>query len=356
MLMESVVRSAVDLSQVKVALDLCAAPGGKSTHLRSILPDSALLVCNEIVPQRNAVLRENMAKWGHPSVIITSNDTADFANLEEYFDLILVDAPCSGEGMFRKDPVAIREWSEANVRQCAARQDTILESAIAALTPGGLIVYSTCTWSADEDEQVVDRVASRYGLEKLTIPALEGLVITENGARCYPHRVRGEGFFIAALRKSGTLTGNTSSQRSSSGKREAIPGSISAWCEPEIETMEFNGNHWGFPEAQAARVRFLKSKLHVTCAGVFLGELKGRDFVPSTELALSQLVRRDVSALDLEEAQALSFLRGDTLKSDTTHVGWVLVTFQGHPLGFAKSVQGRLNNTYPKPWRIRMSV
>ena len=190
----------------------------------------------------------------------------------------------------------------------------------------------------------------------MTIPPVEGLVITPHGARCYPHRMSGEGFFIAALRKPGSLTEKNISKRYTSGKRETAPAFISDWCASEIETMEFKSNLWGFPSAQAARIRFLKSELHVTCAGVFLGEIKGRDFIPSTELALSQLMRKDIECLELDQAHALSYLKGDILKSDTTGAGWVLVSFQGHPLGFAKSVQGRLNNNYPKPWRIRMAV
>ena len=192
-------------------LDLCASPGGKSTLLRSLLPDNVLLVCNEPIKLRAQVLLENMLKWGHSSVIVTNNYPKDFARLTGFFDVIAADVPCSGEGMFRKDNPAISEWSPANVSACAERQMEIVRDVWPALTDGGYLIYSTCTYNPDENERNVERICKELEAEAVEIPVNESWGITGNlltGAsfpayHFLPSRTRGEGFFLALIRKKG---------------------------------------------------------------------------------------------------------------------------------------------------------
>ena len=202
------------VTEPSVMLDLCAAPGGKSTLCRSVLPEGSLLVANEVMRNRSQVLAENLVKWGHPEVIVTNNDPADFTPLENTFDVILTDVPCSGEGMFRKDPVAVSEWSLENVDTCWQRQRRILRDIWPCLKPGGLLVYSTCTYNREENEDNVAWIAGTLGAEVLPLDVPEEWHITGNLTgeafpvyRFLPHRTQGEGLFLAVLRKHGEAVG-----------------------------------------------------------------------------------------------------------------------------------------------------
>ena len=191
-----------------VMLDLCAAPGGKSTLSRSVLPEGSLLVVNEVMRNRSQILAENLIKWGYPDVIVTNNDPADFTELPPLFDVILTDVPCSGEGMFRKDEVAIEEWSVDNVDVCWQRQRRILNDIWPTLKPGGLLIYSTCTFNCEENEDNVAWIARELGADVLEVPVDDAWCITGNLIdkdfpvyRFLPHRTKGEGLFLAILRK-----------------------------------------------------------------------------------------------------------------------------------------------------------
>ncbi|GAE23940.1 tRNA and rRNA cytosine-C5-methylases [Bacteroides pyogenes JCM 10003] len=192
-----------------VMLDLCAAPGGKSTHARSVLPEGSLLVSNEVIRNRSQVLAENLTKWGHPDVVVTNNDPADFSALPHFFDVILADVPCSGEGMFRKDAAAVDEWSPENVEICRQRQQRIVADIWPCLKPGGLLVYSTCTYNIKEDEENVRWIRRELGAESLPLDICPEWGITGNLLpgdeapvfRFLPHRTKGEGLFLAVLRK-----------------------------------------------------------------------------------------------------------------------------------------------------------
>ena len=194
------------VTEPSVMLDLCAAPGGKSTLCRSVLPEGSLLVANEVMRNRSQVLAENLVKWGHPEVIVTNNDPADFTSLENTFDVMLTDVPCSGEGMFRKDPVAVSEWSLENVDTCWQRQRRILRDIWPCLKPGGLLIYSTCTYNREENEDNVAWIAETLGAEVLPLEVPEEWHITGNLTgnafpvyRFLPHRMQGEGLFLAVL-------------------------------------------------------------------------------------------------------------------------------------------------------------
>ncbi|RMG68901.1 MAG: RsmB/NOP family class I SAM-dependent RNA methyltransferase, partial [Bacteroidetes bacterium] len=209
MLMELALRQHADLSQPLRVLDLCGAPGGKATHLASLLMGDSLLVANEVIRSRAGILAENLARWGAPQAIVTQNDPRDMAALPGFFDVMVVDAPCSGEGLFRRDPEAIGEWSEGNLQLCAERQRRILMDAWPALRPGGLLLYSTCTFFPGENQENLAWLAQETRAESLPLdldPAWGWTRQTSGqlfGYQAWPHRVQGEGFFLAVLRKAG---------------------------------------------------------------------------------------------------------------------------------------------------------
>ena len=200
-----------------VMLDLCAAPGGKSTHIRSLLPDNSLLIANEVIRNRSQILAENLTKWGPPDVVVTNSDPSDFTPLEDFFDVILTDVPCSGEGMFRKDPVAISEWSPENVEICRQRQRRIIADIWPCLKPGGILIYSTCTYNTKENEENIRWIRDEFGAEVLPLDVAEEWNITGNLLqgesfpvyRFLPHKTQGEGFFLAVLRKPGMSVRNS---------------------------------------------------------------------------------------------------------------------------------------------------
>ncbi len=283
------------------ALDLCAAPGGKSTLIRSHLSAGSLLVSNEPIRQRANILAENMAKWGHPNSIVTCNYPQDFAHFDETFDFIVADVPCSGEGMFRKDAQAVGEWSLENVDACWHRQREIVGHVWHTLKAGGLMVYSTCTFNRFEDEDNARWIAATLGADLL------------HERHFIPGRDRGEGFYIAVLRKHG----------------EWQPAPLDAVPRKVARTM--NVLHGVEPTSKKS----------------------GKDDLPPASLPLSTAYGRGTyPEVGLTYAQAVSYLRREVLRIEAPK-GLVVVTYAGHPLGFAKSVGGRLNNLYPQEWRIR---
>ena len=205
MFLEQALKQTVDLSQPLKVLDLCAAPGGKSTHLLSLISKESLLVSNEVIRSRANILNDNIVKWGCSNVVVTNNDPKDFQRLENYFDVIVIDAPCSGSGLFRRDPEAIEEWSEQNVALCSQRQQRILADVLPALKNGGVLIYSTCSYSKEEDELICEWLKNELIInnEKLIISPEWNIVQSEGGYRFWPDKVKGEGFFIACFRKNG---------------------------------------------------------------------------------------------------------------------------------------------------------
>ncbi len=316
-----------------VALDLCAAPGGKSTLLRSLLPEGSLLVSNEPMPKRAQVLAENITKWGHPACVVTRNYPADFSPFVEQFDLILTDVPCSGEGMFRKDEGAIRDWSLENVDTCWRRQRDIVRDIWPCLKPGGLLIYSTCTFNRFEDEDNVAWIARELGAEVL------------EDRHFLPGRDRGEGFYIAVLRK-----------ESASQQDTAQPSSLNA----QPSSLNFTSKETKdrvvlYPAEHAVLMQKLERGLHCLLCGVVVKEKGVKDWVPSHQYAMSLAYERGTyPEYELSREEAISYLRREALRIDAPR-GYVLVTYQGLPLGFVKSVGGRANNLYPQEWRIRSS-
>lgn len=356
-----------------VALDLCAAPGGKSTLLRSLLPEGSLLVANEIVRTRAQILAENLTKWGHPDVVVTQNAPADFTPLGALFDLILTDVPCSGEGMFRKDPASVEEWSTANVQQCSQRQRAILQDIWPCLKPGGLLIYSTCTYNLQEDEENVRWMAEELGADILPLEVADEWHITGNllpeGAdfpvfRFLPHRTQGEGFFLAVLRK--PAAPSEGYRRPKSGKKaapakplwsKAQEATLCSWLrEPQHYRLLLMGSLiTAVPAPYADLCRLLMERLHVLQAGVALAEPKGKDLVPCHALSLSTALRPDAfPRVELTYEQAISYLRREAIFVPSGgSKGYLLVAFYSLPLGFVKNLGSRANNLYPNEWRIR---
>ena len=360
-----------------VMLDLCAAPGGKSTLCRSVLPEGSLLVANEVMRNRSQVLAENLIKWGHPEVVVTNNDPADFTGLTHLFDVILTDVPCSGEGMFRKDPVAVEEWSLENVDVCWQRQRRILTNIWPSLKPGGLLIYSTCTFNREEDEDNVAWIARELGAEILPVSIEESWGITGNLVggdfpvyRFLPHMTKGEGFFLAVLRKHEGVCEETSSRFSKSPSRMdkkkkgkegkqplAVPKEAKAWLadasDYELAVKETSVS--AFPKAYQGEYALLQQYLKVIHAGITLGEIKGKDLIPNHSLAMSTALATDAfPKAEVTYEQAIAYLRKEGLVLDAdVPRGYVLLTYQDAPLGFVKNIGNRANNLYPQEWRIR---
>lgn len=340
-----------------LALDLCAAPGGKSTHLASLLSPGSLLVCNETVPGRRAPLCENLWKQGRSNTLVTGNPASDIARLAGLFDLILVDAPCSGEGMFRKDPFAHQQWNEGLVRSCAATQSGILAHAWHALSPGGWLIYCTCTWERAENEEQIDGLV-RLGAEytPLDPPPEWGVVDTGLGHRCYPHRTKGEGFFIGLLRKPGHLDDHTDPAVHSGDEPE-----VHRWLKSpdDWSLVEKEGILYASPARWHTTVKRFIEELSPVAPGIPVAERKGDRWRPHAALALNEgLSPTAFPVLDLSREEALTFLRGETTLPVGSNAaggsGVRLVRYAGLAFGFLHAAGDRWNNGWPKPWRIRM--
>ncbi len=369
MFLEQALRQTVDLEQPLRVLDLCGAPGGKSTHIASLISEDSLLVANEVIRSRASILAENVTKWGSGNVLVTSNDPREFGRLSEFFDVMVVDAPCSGEGMFRKDPQAVQEWSEENVNLCAQRQQRILMDVWGALKPGGTLIYSTCTWNEAENECNMAWLAEQEDTQSLPLdidPAW-GVVASEwnglTGYRFYPHQVQGEGFFLAVIRKAGEAqevhgSGKRKKYKlTPAGKKEQAL--VREWLsQPErFEWLQHGEVISAIPANLFEDADQVYQSLYVVYAGTEVAEVNGKKLKPLHALALSRHLNRDnfkIAELDLEAA--LRFLRKVDISLDSNGTDWILLTYLGLPLGWAKQVGNRLNNYYPKEWRIRMEL
>jgi len=357
MLLEHFVRDY--FPQPAKVLDLCAAPGGKSTHLSALLPDESLLVANEVIRSRANILSENLIKWGNPNTLVIQNDPMEIGkSLPEFFDVIVADLPCSGEGMFRKDPAAILEWSVSNVKLCAERQRRIVADVWQALKPDGILIYSTCTYNREENEENLEWICREFDAGLLEEPH-----------RLMPHKTKGEGFFIAGIRKKRsdirrqtldfrqkTLDGKNSALHSSPFNNcLSSPGNfryIPVTCHPSPVTFSW----LAVPAIHYPAYLQIKNKLKILSAGVTLGEIKGQDRIPAHSLAMSDALSDDAyPRWEVDKEAALNYLRKEALQTIPPELakGYVLITYKEHPLGFIKNIGTRANNLYPQEWRIR---
>ncbi len=360
-------------------LDLCAAPGGKSTLALSALPEGSLVVCNEVMRNRAHILAENVMKWGNPYAIVTNNDSAAFTPLRHYFDVIATDVPCSGEGMFRKDEGAIEEWSEANVTLCANRQREILDNIWEALCPNGILIYSTCTYNTQENEEMVTYLVERYGATPLPIErneawgVREGIMGSNPVNRFMPHLTKGEGLFLAILRKPNnepnerdiTLRNATKKEKKGKGKpsnkRESgtpptLPKDISSWIthSNDYQIAIEQDKVVAFPSPYADDLA-LFARHNIIYKGITLGEAKGKEVVPHHALALSTAIHKGhFATVEVDLLTAIAYLRREAITlSPETPRGIALVCYKGYPLGWIKNIGNRANNLYPQEWRIR---
>lgn len=337
------------------ALDLCAAPGGKATLLCGALPKGSLVVCNEVVGKRAAVLAENMTKWGCGDVVVTNSEARAFSGLKGVFDLVVADVPCSGEGMFRKDEGAVAEWSAENVEMCRIRQRDIIADVWDALKPGGVLIYSTCTFNRYENEDNVAWIARELGADVLKVAVEEAWGI-KGEYHFFPGYTRGEGFFCAALRKhtdgsdTGVTDGSGNTVRAGTNAEDDSVGELVAMKEGK-EIFAMREEHRGV-------ARKLRLCTKVLQTGVRLGEETKKGFIPAHAVALcaERIAGVDYPRVELPYEEAVAYLRGEALRlSPDVPKGYVIVTFRGLALGFVKNIGSRANNMYPDGWRIRSS-
>lgn len=341
-----------------VALDLCAAPGGKATHLRSLMSDDSLLVCNEVESKRAQVLQENLWKWGYPNVVVCNSQPERFTQLNEAFDLIMVDAPCSGEGLIRKDAYAIEQWTPGLVRECALRQQRIIDAIWPALRPGGSLIYSTCTYEVCENEEQVERILVQHEAEHVPMDGTEnsGPIPGKNGIglRCLPHLVKGEGQFMALLRKKGEWNERVALSSPHSPMHVEDPV-LQLLVRPGQLDFRLRGDV--LFAAPVLHRMFLDRLVHATdpiAPGVPVAEGKGKQWRPHPALALSHLLDREkLSEVRLDAEDALRYLRGEALRASQAK-GFALMTANGLGTGWAKGAGNRWNNHWPDHWRIRM--
>ena len=392
-------------------LDLCAAPGGKSTCLASALKPSDLLVANEVIGSRVGILAENLVKWGSVNTVVTNNDPKDFARLAATFDLILADVPCSGEGMFRKDVGAVAEWSPENVNLCAARQRRIIADAWDSLCEGGWLIYSTCTFNSSENDDNVEWICRELGAEvvpflrapssggdllaeellSLTLATSlpqsatsslrdnyqlagpshymtpwvetsssskcrtpEGAVATKYGLQFAPGITRGEGQYVALMRKTSTSKASPRSKNSTSAKSVACD-----WVGSEMTCREVATSAGqiikAYPSNIENDIREIETALRAIRSGVAVATIKGRDRIPTADLALSQAFNRGAfPQIELSKEQALQFLRCEALQLPDAPKGFLTVTYEQLPIGFVKNLGSRANNLFPQAWRLRI--
>ncbi len=356
MFLEQALKQTTDLSQPLKILDLSAAPGGKSTHIQSLISKDSLLVSNDVIRSRANVLKDNIIKWGGQNVVVTNNDPKDFAKLENYFDVIVVDAPCSGSGLFRREPEAMNEWSLNNVALCSQRQQRILADVWPALKKDGIVIYSTCSYSKEEDEGIVKWVLKELPVVywPLLIDKNWNITDSESGYRFWPDKVKGEGFFIACFQK---IDGEESGSVKLRSKAEAVTKKemeITARWMGNINhrLVKYENTVYAWPESIADDMNFILSNLRVIYSGVRIGELMRDKLVPDHALAMSGLVNNSVGRLNVNYEQAIQYLQRKDMQVETKEKGWQLVTYEGHSLGWVNVLPNRINNYYPKELRI----
>lgn len=345
-------------------LDLCAAPGGKSTLTASLLPADSLLVSNEVIRSRASILKENIIKWGHTNIVVTNNDPADFRPYKGAFDLILVDAPCSGEGMFRKDPESIREWSENNLRLCSERQRRILSDIWECLKPEGYLIYSTCTYNREENETILLWLTQHFQAKVIPIPHTYAS-ITPGVAdfpcyQFYPHKTKGEGFFTGVVQKQdGAAYSPRKDKKNNSLKSFPLPKEIRNYIPQPEQYFSYQAeNRTGIiPNIQADFIHQLEHSLRILYKGCELAEINNRKIKLLPPLALWHgLNKQECEIYETDLKTALTYLKKEDIPNTSFQKDWLLISYREVALGWCKNLGTRLNNYYPKEWRIRMNL
>lgn len=342
-------------------LDLCAAPGGKSTIILDHLQSHQYLISNEIIPQRNSILRENLTKWGYPNFLVTENKPEDFKKIPNYFDCILLDAPCSGEGLFRKDRNARKEWSQDIAAMCSDRQFDIFKSIWGSLKEGGILIYSTCTYNPQENELLLEKLLfNGFEFETIAIDVpkewnIDFINTTNiNGYRFLPHRVKGEGFFCSVLRKKGHYKPTL---------KKPSRDQINSWLSNHINiddlkdysTYKFKNSLFLAPSYLLDELPLLSRQFYIKQIGIEVGQYQGQEIEPQQGLAMLHCEKKGFQSIELTNEQALSYLSNEVPQLNLSN-GSFLFKFQDKPLGFAKIEKSKFFNLYPSGWRIRKLI
>jgi 16S rRNA C967 or C1407 C5-methylase (RsmB/RsmF family)/NOL1/NOP2/fmu family ribosome biogenesis protein len=341
-----------------IMLDLCAAPGGKSTLITSFLDNKGLLLSNEVINSRAKILKENLTKWGYSNTLVSNNDPKDFQRVPNFFDCIVIDAPCSGEGMFRKDLAARNEWSESNVDLCSGRQKRIVMDVWSSLKPGGFLIYSTCTFNTQENEENVSWFKENLSCEHVNLdfhPLQKDR--NEFGAYALPHLLESEGFYIVVLQKEAldfrpTKFKNTNRQIKQVKESKFLSKFVDL---SNKKIIEWNNILFAIPEKFSQEIIELHEQLRLLKMGTELGTSIREELIPVHALALDATSNLYSQKVEVSKEQALHFQKGETFELQAAK-GYNLLTFEGVNLGWIKHLGNRFNNLYPKEWRIRMKI
>lgn len=370
MLIQHVFSSLLSRSSGIRVLDACAAPGGKSTLLSSLLDETSLLVCNEMNRLRASILLENITKWGNPNTMVTCSHTQQYGELDNFFDLVVIDAPCSGEGMFRKLDHAQHEWSMQNVELCAARQKEVVGNLWETLKPGGYMIYSTCTFNRHENEDVAQWAVDSLGAECIPVdidPDWGIIRNTEAGIttfRCFPGSCRGEGFTLFVLQKDS----DTSRSRKHWTSRNKpllheLKNKDTANFYQYITQRDYifasdvNNDIHAIHQSLFPDVINISNHVKTIGSGCLIGQVKGKDFIPNPSLALSSIFNHlSTTQVEVDGEKCLRYYAKSAFTLDGTPDGWTLLTHRGHGIGIVKKIANRVNNNYPNEWRIKMNI
>lgn len=358
MLLEQAVKQFLPQDRPLRVLDLCAAPGGKATHLYSLLPPNSFLVANEVIRSRALVLRDNLIRWGVQKALVTQNDPEQFSALENYFDWVTVDAPCSGSGLFRKDPDAIEHWSPGAVQHCSLRQQRIVSAAWQTLRPGGILFYSTCSYSTQENEEIPTRLIEEKGARPLLLSLQPEWNITPSspGYRCWPDKAKGEGFYFCCLQKPeegevAMVAKKVQTKNTLSKKEEVV---VREWIEEEDDLyFQTQRSIFVWPRLCWDEWHKLINVLNVIYSGFRVGQIMGEKLVPDHALALSKRLHQQIPLVSLTVEEAILYLQRKPLSlAESVKKGWCIAAYQQHPLGWINILSNRVNNYYPKELRI----
>lgn len=366
MFVEVAIKSYLERVEGRVrALDMCAAPGGKSIALATLIGSRGVVVANEVISQRAAILKENVIKWGTGNIIVTSSDPKQFSDMDGMFDILLIDAPCSGEGMFRKNRDARDHWSLANVELCEARSKRIIADAISSLREGGLLIYSTCTFNRSENENTVSWIRDNFDVEGFDIGSVDSsITVTEaSGVDCYRflfHKTRGEGLFLAAMVKGGDATRSEPPLKKS---KKTTPGELSAKDVKELRSWFKDGDNkefitapddtiYGVDSSDKPFVEWLRGRVNLRYSGVELGKLFKGELKPSHALALYYNLSDRVNRCELSREDAIDYLRRKDIPLGDMVMGLNLLCYEALPIGFVKRIGGRYNTYLPQNMKI----
>ena len=348
-------------ADMNLALDLCAAPGGKTTHLLSKLPENIFVLANEVTSTRLGALRQNIIKWGHPNAAVINYPVETIAGTGIQADIVLVDAPCSGEGLFRKDSESINHWNEKNLVTCEVRQRDIMFYTPQLVKEGGYLIYSTCTYNPGENiAQIKSCIAGGYfEIVPLDMSHIPGLItINENhsiGYQCFPHKIKGEGFFFACLRRTDkTFTSVLSKKIKPEGGYRKLNKEELINLPPFILELQSNIlvdknlNYFYAPDA------LFDLQHYMNIRPLFeLGTLKGRDYIPAHGMSMLKKFENVYPVIELSYEDAIRFLKKETIDVVISeHIGWAYVSYKGNRIGLIKILQNRINNYLPVNLRI----